>query len=91
MPLSPRTWRGFEWDCELPSGTGESKVDYWVNLKNGLQPLVLEVNVLVKGKQGNSPVSYTASRDKVLKDVLKPMPQGVQLYCLLFMYPGPRV
>src|SRR5260221_8076461 len=78
-----------EWDCEFPSGTGKSKVDYWVNLKNGLQPLVLEVNSLVEGKQGNSPIYYTDSMDKVLKDVLKPMPLDTQLYCLLFMYPPP--
>lgn len=75
-----------EWDCEFPRGAG--KIDYWVNLKNGLPPLALEVKCLVEGKQGKGRTQYTTSMDQVVRDIMKIRPESVQLYCLLFMYPA---
>lgn len=82
-----------EWNSEFPSGSG--RVDNWVHFGKNFPPLVLEVKCLVEGFQGkgNNPdiknTYYTTSMDKVAEDLAKSMPDGAQLYSLLFMYPPP--
>jgi len=76
-----------EWDCEFPSGTG--KIDHWVRFGKDFPPLALEVKCLVEGLQGNGKIDYLANMEGVALDLKKSMPEGAQVYCLLFMYPRP--